>query len=353
MGGDLGFHRTVCTRFRSRNRSPEIFTGGRRFVAIVTDTLTPTPAGERPDTEHEFQSNSLVRTLISRISRLEYVVAAVIGAFLLALVVIEPNILEAPFENARTILFTLGGTALAAIGFVAMLWLRVPALVRIVVLVVPFVIVNWWLLSPYFVDDVVDEEFSTSISAQLASPDQVTADPGAPVTPEPVGEQATSEPGVESAADEVVEAPADPAPADASQPAAEAPAAETAPAEPIEAAPAAPTGPVLLGAGQFVGLAGHDGVGDAGIFQNPDGSFTLRFENFDIENGPDLEVYLVPGANQVSLADGSIHLGALKGNIGDQNYELPPGTELPPGEYTALVWCEAFSVEFVGATIVV
>ena len=110
---------------------------------------------------------------------------------------------------------------------------------------------------------------------------------------------------------------------------------------------------MLLGAGQFVGLAGHEGTGDAGIFQNPDGSFTLRFENFDIENGPDLEVYLVPGADQVSLPDGSIHLGELKGNIGDQNYELPPGTQLPPGAYTALVWCEAFSVEFVGATIVV
>ena len=112
-----------------------------------------------------------------------------------------------------------------------------------------------------------------------------------------------------------------------------------------------PVDVVLLGAGMFVGLAGHEGTGDAGIFENPDGSLILRFENFDIENGPDLEVYLVPGADQVDLAEGSIHLGELKGNIGDQNYELPAGTELPPGTYTALVWCEAFSVEFVGATI--
>lgn len=48
-----------------------------------------------------------------------------------------------------------------------------------------------------------------------------------------------------------------------------------------------------------------------------------------------------------------IHLGELKGNIGDQNFELPAGTELAPGSYTALVWCEAFSVEFVGATVAV
>ena len=54
-----------------------------------------------------------------------------------------------------------------------------------------------------------------------------------------------------------------------------------------------------------------------------------------------------------SLPEGSIHLGALKGNIGDQNYEIPSGTELISGAYTVLVWCEAFSVEFVGATITV
>ena len=105
--------------------------------------------------------------------------------------------------------------------------------------------------------------------------------------------------------------------------------------------------------GALVDGTARNGTGDAGIFQNPDGSLVLRFENFDIENGPDLEVYLVPGPDQTSLPEGSIHLGALKGNIGDQNYELPPGTELVPGAYTALVWCEAFSVEFVGATIVV
>ena len=57
--------------------------------------------------------------------------------------------------------------------------------------------------------------------------------------------------------------------------------------------------------------------------------------------------------HQTPPPEGSIHLGALKGNVGDQTYELPPGTELAPGAYTALVWCEAFSVEFVGATVAV
>ncbi|MEM9513376.1 MAG: DM13 domain-containing protein [Actinomycetota bacterium] len=320
----------------------------------MTDLLTPTPTGQ--DAGNGAPSASLIRTLISRITRFEYLVGALIAAVLLVLVVIEPNILEAPFENERTILFTIGGTALAALAFVAMLWLRVPALIRVVVLVVPFIIVNWWLLSPYFIDDVVDEEFSTSISAQLATADQVTEAPGAPVTPEPVSEPAAETAPIESpsaeapaAGDPSVAEPATDEPTEAAPPEEQPPVAET----PAQAEEPAPTGPVLLGAGQFVGLAGHDGTGDAGIFQNPDGTLTLRFENFDIENGPDLEVYLVPGADQVSLPDGSIHLGALKGNVGDQNYELPPGTQLAPGAYTALVWCEAFSVEFVGATIIV
>ncbi|MGI9644970.1 MAG: DM13 domain-containing protein [Ilumatobacteraceae bacterium] len=288
----------------------------------MTETSSPPQAEYHGEPEHE----SVARTLIGRISRLEIIVFGVIAAVMFALVLLEPDILEAPFENERTLLFTIGGTVLAAIAFGAMLWFKVPPVVRVVVLVVPFLIVNWWLISPYFIDDVVDEEFSTSIAEQQTSTGDAVV---VPVEPATEGDVAT---------DEVPAADPDPAPA-AEEPA-------------VEEAPPAPTAPVLLGAGQFVGLAGHDGVGDAGIFQNPDGTLTLRFENFNIDNGPDLEVYLVPGADQTSLADGSIHLGALKGNIGDQNYELAAGS-VPAGTYTALVWCEAFSVEFVGATITV
>jgi hypothetical protein len=291
---------------------------------MITET-SHLPDAEQPARD---TSDSTARTWIARITRLEIVVAAVIGAVMLVLVLIEPDVLEAPFENERTLLFTVGGTLLAAVAFVAMLWLRVPAIVRVIVLVVPFVLVNWWLISPYFVDDVVDEAFSTSIS------EQTVVDNDLPVV---VPSETTAPPA----------AATPPTPQEAAAPAA----GEPIEPEPQPAAPSA--GPVLLGAGQFVGLAGHSGTGDAGIFENPDGSLVLRFENFDIENGPDLEVYLVPGPDQVSLVDGSIPLGALEGNIGDQTYELPPGTELAPGAYTALVWCEAFSVEFVGATIAV
>jgi hypothetical protein len=296
--------------------------GGPGGYLAVTDTPTP-----RIGSDGGSEPHSLVRWLIRRITRAEIVVGAVIATVMLALVVIEPSILEAPFQNWRTLVFTFGGTALATIALVAMLRFGIPPVVRVIVLVVPFVIVNWWLISPYFVDEVVDEEFATSISEQLATSDETAVAPSTTEAPAVATESTDDMTG------------------DSAPPTTEAPAAE----DPLPPA----DGPVLLGAGQFVGLAGHRGTGDAGIFENPDGTLVLRFENFDIENGPDLEVYLVPGPDQTSLLAGSIHLGPLKGNIGDQSYELPPGTELAPGAYTALVWCEAFSVEFVGATIVV
>ena len=129
-----------------------------------------------------------VRELISRITRLEITVGAVIALIMASLVVIEPNILEAPFENSRTVLFTFGGTALAAIALVAMLRFRVPAVVRVLVLVVPFAIVNWWLISPYFTDEVVDEGFSTSIAEQLAAAADGPVTPADSVTPGIEGE---------------------------------------------------------------------------------------------------------------------------------------------------------------------
>ncbi|MEM9036569.1 MAG: DM13 domain-containing protein [Actinomycetota bacterium] len=247
-------------------------------------TSSPPPA----ETDPRSSAESPLRRVVSRITRLELVVGGGVAALMLLLLALEPSIVEAPFQNGRTLLFTAGGTAIAAAVFVTMLWINVPARARIVVLLVPFAAVNWWLLSPYFIDDVVNEEFATSIDAQLAG----------------------GEPGDAVAVDM----------------------------------------PELLGAGTFVGLTGHTGIGDAGIFENPDGTLVLRFENFETDNGPDLDVYLVPGADQTDLVEGSINLGTLKGNIGDQTYELPPGTELS-GPYTVLVWCTAFSVEFTGATI--
>lgn len=259
--------------------------GGGRVPDGVSDPMLH----GAPGTIGDGGARGTLRTLIGRISRVEVAVAAVVAVIMLVLVVAERDILEAPFENARTLAFTVGGTLVAAVALLVMLRYSVPPLVRVIVLLVPFVLVNWWLISPYFRDEVVDEDFAVSIADATSTDD-------------PAG---------------------------------------------------SPDLPVLLGSGRFVGLAGHSGSGDAGLFRDIDGSLVLRFENFDIENGPALVVYLVPGADQTSIAAGSVALGDLDGNVGDQNYTLPADVELAPGAYTALVWCDAFDVEFVGATLTV
>ncbi|MEI5907897.1 DM13 domain-containing protein [Bacillus spongiae] len=68
----------------------------------------------------------------------------------------------------------------------------------------------------------------------------------------------------------------------------------------------------------------------------------VRLENFEVTNGPDLRVYLVKEGQETK--DG-ISLGKLKGNIGNQNYELPEGTKLMEG-MQIVIWCKQFDVDF-------
>lgn len=72
----------------------------------------------------------------------------------------------------------------------------------------------------------------------------------------------------------------------------------------------------------------------------------IRFEEFSSTNGPDLFVYLSKDLE----AEEFIDLGELKGNIGNQNYELPEGTSLEEYPYV-LIWCKQFSVLFGSAKI--
>ncbi|MBI2045206.1 DM13 domain-containing protein [Candidatus Pacearchaeota archaeon] len=75
-------------------------------------------------------------------------------------------------------------------------------------------------------------------------------------------------------------------------------------------------------------------------------NYLLRFEDFESTNGPDLKVYLSEDLD----ANSYVSLGVLKGNIGNQNYEIPPGTDLNKYKY-ALIWCERFSVLFGSAEL--
>ena len=88
----------------------------------------------------------------------------------------------------------------------------------------------------------------------------------------------------------------------------------------------------------------------AGAFELGDGSGQrfLRFEEFETDNGPDLNVYLV-NSSAGGIND-FVDLGNLKGNIGDQNYEIPADTNLDVYD-TVLIWCVRFSSPFGEATL--
>jgi hypothetical protein len=103
-----------------------------------------------------------------------------------------------------------------------------------------------------------------------------------------------------------------------------------------------------VASGQFHNAA-HDTKGMATVFQLADGKKTLRLTNFETSNGPDVHVYLVAAQdakdNDTVTKAGFVDLGSLKGNIGDQNYELPASADL--AKYHAVtIWCKRFSVNF-------
>jgi hypothetical protein len=106
--------------------------------------------------------------------------------------------------------------------------------------------------------------------------------------------------------------------------------------------------PQLVASGQFIGVNDgiHNAEGQAKVFQLADGQQILRLEDFKSTNGPDLYVYLATD----STAQEYVSLGELKANIGNQNYEIPEGTDLEKYD-TALVWCKQFSVLFGSAEI--
>jgi len=93
----------------------------------------------------------------------------------------------------------------------------------------------------------------------------------------------------------------------------------------------------------------HETRGTATVYQLTDGKKMLRLTDFATSNGPDVHVYLV-AANDAKDNDtvtkaGFVDIGSLKGNIGDQNYDLPANTDL--AKYRAItIWCKRFSVNF-------
>ncbi len=181
-----------------------------------------------------------------------------------------------------------------------------------IVVAIPAIALGWWLLSPLLFDKTVIEEFPRAATAQI--PEGSTAEEVEAAMVKAEGENT-------SATDDM---------------------------------PA--TDPIKLSSGSFVGADSfHQGSGDVGVYALDDGSQVLRFENLDVTNGPDLHVILSPvgsaeGRDDV-MAPGYVDLGSLKGNKGDQNYDVPAGTDLSSGEWTVVIYCQPFHVIFATATL--
>jgi len=96
--------------------------------------------------------------------------------------------------------------------------------------------------------------------------------------------------------------------------------------------------------GQFVGLAGHEVQGTAKILQVEDATF-LRFEDFQVTNGPDLRVYITPDGD----VSRGIQLDKLHGSKGNQNYILE---NIDVEMYdTVVIYCQPFGVYFAKANL--
>jgi hypothetical protein len=93
----------------------------------------------------------------------------------------------------------------------------------------------------------------------------------------------------------------------------------------------------------------HRTDGTAKVVRLADGRRFLTLTRFATSAGPDLRVRLVPGDTSDGGASGSIDLGALKGNRGDQQYELPRRAVLVGR--TVVIWCRAFSAPFGSAPL--
>lgn len=169
--------------------------------------------------------------------------------------------------------------------------------------------VAWYLASPLFISQRVDEEFPLSAGA-LVPPDMTKAE-------------------VEKAMSDAAKT-------------------ET------RASGNMPSGATLLLSGQFKDADSfHKGEGTAGIYNVGGGKLALRLDQFKVTNGPDLHVILTKNADPKSRDDvqgGYEEVAKLKGNIGAQNYELRDGLKLE--EYGAVViYCKPFHVLFSVASL--
>ncbi len=198
--------------------------------------------------------------------------------------------------------------------------LRSPGMViAIAVVLVAGGAAAWFLLSPLFIDKVVQEEFPGAIPAE----EQLMAMPEA--------EREKIKTGVMAAAARM-------------------------PAKSMnDLMPKAPADqPEVVARGELRdGDSSHKGSGRVMLYRLPGGTHLLRLEGINVTNGPALHVLLAEAArptNRAEVQQGYLDLGRLKGNIGSQNYEFPASEDVSRFK-SVVIYCMPFHVVFSTATL--
>ncbi len=105
----------------------------------------------------------------------------------------------------------------------------------------------------------------------------------------------------------------------------------------------------IVATGTFHGAA-HKTSGRATVYQSSNGEI-LRLTHFETSNGPNLHVILIAASdaedneNFLDKKVERVELGQLKGNEGDQNYEIPAGTDLSKFKAVS-IFCERYNANF-------
>ena len=181
-------------------------------------------------------------------------------------------------------------------------------LIILAVIAIPILAFAWWLLSPLFLNTTISEEFPLSATADM--PSGVT--------------QQEAEDIMEGMAKINMDA------------------VEPMPEEMTEAA--------VLASGKFRdGDSFHKGSGEVSLYRLANGDSVLRFEDLAVTNGPDLHVLVSMHSDPMTKGElqdaGYSTLGQLKGNRGDQNYEVPSDID-PNSIGSVIIYCMPFHVIF-------
>ena len=181
------------------------------------------------------------------------------------------------------------------------------------IIIIPAAALAWWLGSPLFIDRTVDEDFPALENAIVPEGMQM------------LDAQATMEAAMND--DSMVE-------------------------DEMMEAMGELLAPEAVKFGQFRdGDSFHRGSGEATIWDLGTDGFVLRFEDFNVINGPDLRVLLTThpdpqGRGDVHADDVSyVELGKLKGNIGNQNYPIPGSVDVNE-QHSVVIYCRPFQVVF-------